>query len=102
MVPSSASSRPARIFKRVDLPAPLGLTRPMRSCSSILKLTFAKIRSAPKDFPNCETLRIGMCYSPGLFFCDLRKEMRIEICQPIILSPDLQEKNQLEEYTKPS
>src|SRR5437588_11490332 len=63
MVPSSGSSRPASRLSNVDLPAPLGPTSPMRSCSSIWKLTPAKIRSAPNDFPTCMTLTMGIYLS---------------------------------------
>src|SRR6266704_5830440 len=63
IVPSSGSSRPASRLSNVDLPAPLGPTSPIRSCSSIWKLTPAKTRSAPNDFPTCMALTMGIYLS---------------------------------------
>src|SRR5690242_8461669 len=62
IVPSSGSRRPASRLSRVDFPAPLGPTSPIRSYSSIRKLTSAKMRSAPNDFPTCMTLTIGIAF----------------------------------------
>src|SRR6185312_6359888 len=48
--PPSGSSRPASRLSSVVLPAPLGPTRPMRSCASTRKETPCRISSAPYDF----------------------------------------------------
>src|SRR6266581_7579787 len=82
IVPSSGSSRPASRLSNVDLPTPLGPTSPIRSCSSIWKLTPAKTRSAPKDFPACMTLTMGMHLS---YICEvfLVYHTTLSLCQPV-------------------
>ena len=61
IVPRSADAVSARMRSSVDLPAPFGPMRPMRSFSSTVKLTPSKRGRAPKDAVSCcASRRIAM------------------------------------------
>ena len=57
--PLSASTSPARIRRRVDLPDPFGPIRPMRSPSEMVNETFWKSGFAPKAFVISCALTMG-------------------------------------------
>src|SRR5580704_16902717 len=71
--PESGSCSPARTARRVDLPAPLGPMRPMRSPSETGKLMSWKRGTAPKRLDRPCALRSGgidsilgeAAYGPG-------------------------------------
>src|SRR5437879_4541088 len=59
IVPLSGETSPRRSANKVDLPAPLGPTNPIRSPRLIWSDTSSKSARPAKDFESCETVSIA-------------------------------------------
>src|SRR5437867_8464772 len=58
-VPLSGETSPSRSANKVDLPAPLGPTNPIRSPRLTWSETSSKSARPAKDFESCETVSIA-------------------------------------------
>src|SRR5205823_1060700 len=68
IVPLSGETSPSRSANKVDLPAPLGPTNPIRSPRLTWSDTSSKSARPAKDFESCETVSITEARSVPLFY----------------------------------